>query len=131
MVAPSLEAHHQLKEQGIQSTVVNCRFVKPLDAELICTLANAIPDIITVEENALQGGFGSAVLELLSDQSIGPVRVKRIGIADRFIEHGNVATLRKKYGLDAGGIVAAARKLLGNDRSPRTSYSPTIQIAVK
>lgn len=131
MVVPSIEAHHQLKEQGIQSTVVNCRFVKPLDGELICTLANSIPDIITVEENALQGGFGSAVLELLSDQNIGPVRVKRIGIADRFIEHGNVAILRKKYGLDAGGIVAAARKLLSDDQSSRTSHSPTVQIAVK
>jgi 1-deoxy-D-xylulose-5-phosphate synthase len=111
MVQESLEAHRILKKQGILSTVVNCRFVKPLDTELISSLARAIPRIITVEENALQGGFGSAVLEMLADQSIGPVQVKRIGIPDQFIEHGAAAILRSKYGLNAEGIACIGQAL--------------------
>jgi len=112
MVQEGLEAHRELKKQGIRATVVNCRFVKPLDSELICSLAGAIPKIITVEENALQGGFGTAVLELLADRAVGPVQVKRIGIPDQFIEHGAASILRQKYGLNADGIVCAARELL-------------------
>jgi 1-deoxy-D-xylulose-5-phosphate synthase len=121
-VGPSLEAQKALETIGIHSTVVNCRFVKPLDTELISSLAKSIPDIITVEDNALQGGFGSAVLEMLSDQGIGSVQVKRIGLGDRFIEHGDIAILRKKYGLDAAGIIATVKKLLGDVRSARSSY---------
>jgi 1-deoxy-D-xylulose-5-phosphate synthase len=111
MAKETLEAHRLLKKQGILSTVVNCRFVKPLDTELICSLARAIPRIITVEENALQGGFGSAVLEMLADQSIGPVQVKRIGIPDQFIEHGAATILRSKYGLNAEGIACVGQAL--------------------
>ncbi len=131
MVAPSLEAQRVLEDQGIHTTVVNCRFVKPLDVELIGELAKTIPNIITVEENVLQGGFGSAVLEMLADESIGPVKVRRIGIDDKFIEHGNVAALRKKYGLDVDGIVAAAQQLLADGSSSTSSYAPTVQIAAK
>lgn len=130
MVQQSLEAHHILEALDIHCTVVNCRFVKPLDAALIGSLADAIPDILTVEENALQGGFGSAVLEMLSDQQIGPVKIKRIGIPDQFIEHGAVSILRKKYGLDAEGIVAAARQLL-SDNHPLSSPAPVVQVAIK
>jgi 1-deoxy-D-xylulose-5-phosphate synthase len=131
-VGPSLEARQALETLGIHATVVNCRFVKPLDVQLICGLAKSIPDIITVEDNALQGGFGSAVLEMLSDQGVGSVQVKRMGLQDRFIEHGDVATLRKKYGLDSGGIVATAKKLYADARSPCASYdASTVQIAAK
>lgn len=112
MVPPSLIAHRLLKEQGIETTVVNCRFVKPLDADTITRLARAIPRIVTVEENALQGGFGSAVLEALADGGVGPIHLKRLGIPDHFIEHGAASVLRKKYGLDAEGIVQAARQMV-------------------
>jgi 1-deoxy-D-xylulose-5-phosphate synthase len=115
MVQESLKACRLLKKQGIHSTVVNCRFIKPLDTQLITDLAAATPRIVTVEENARQGGFGSAVLELLADQAIGPVRIKRIGLPDQFIEHGATAILRKKYGLDAEGIVNAALELLESE----------------
>ena len=101
----------QLRAEGINATVVNCRFIKPLDTELIADLAKRIKKIITVEENVLHGGFGSAVLECLNDQDIIDVRLKRIGIADTFVEHGPQQQLRSVYGVDAAAIVKAAREL--------------------
>ncbi len=111
-VNESLSAHTQLKAEGFNATVVNCRFIKPLDAELIGSLAKRIKKIITVEENVLHGGFGSAVLESLNDQDIVDVHVKRIGIADRFVEHGSQQQLRSVYGVDATAIVNASKALL-------------------
>ena len=92
--------------------MVNCRFVKPLDSELICNLAKKIPRIITVEENVRSGGFGSAVLETICDAGIAGVRVERIGIADTFVEHGPQQLLRSLYGIDAAAIVKAAQRLM-------------------
>ncbi len=111
-VYPALQAAETLKGKGLSVGVVNARFVKPLDAELIQSVARAAGCIITVEENALQGGFGSAVLELLSDNGLQDVRVKRLGIPDRYIEHGSQAQLRKDLGIDAEGIVTAAEEFM-------------------
>jgi len=111
-VNDALQAYETLKAQGISATVVNCRFVKPLDVDLICSLARSIPRIITVEENVRQGGFGSAVLELLSDENITGIRVARIGVADTFVEHGPQQLLRSLYGIDATAIVTAAQRLM-------------------
>ncbi|GAG99055.1 unnamed protein product, partial [marine sediment metagenome] len=88
-VTAALEAKKQLEEQSISATVVNSRFVKPLDVELINRLAREIPYILTVEENVLQGGFGSAVLECLADAGITANRVVRLGISDIFVQHGS------------------------------------------
>ena len=118
MVEESLEAEQLLKSEEIRSTVVNCRFIKPLDNELIVSLVKSIPHVITVEENALQGGFGSAVLELLADQGISHATVKRIAIPDCFIEHGAAPELRNKYGLSAAGIVRTARSFFSNAQEP-------------
>jgi 1-deoxy-D-xylulose-5-phosphate synthase len=115
----ALEAASGLREQGIDAAVVNARFVKPLDEELILSLTAGCPRLITVEENALQGGFGSAVLELLEEKGRAGVRVKRLGIPDVFVEQGSPEALRKKYGIDAGGIVRAAEELLGMQNSER------------
>jgi 1-deoxy-D-xylulose-5-phosphate synthase len=112
MVGSALEAGQKLRLLGIKCTVVNTRFVKPLDAVTICALARRIPLILTLEENAMAGGFGSAVLELLSDQEINPLRVKRLGLPDRFIEHGSSAELRTRCGLDIDSIVEAAQQQL-------------------
>ena len=129
MVQESVEAHRRLEGLGVHATVINCRFVKPLDKKLICSLASAIPRIVTVEENALQGGFGSAVLEMLGDHDMGPFRLKRVGIPDRFIEHGAAGILRKKYGLDAEGIIRAALALLKDEPATRESRrSPAILV---
>lgn len=107
-VYPALQAAETLRQRGIEAGVVNARFVKPLDAGLILGVARRTGHVITVEENALQGGFGSAVLELLYDNGLQNVRVKRLGIPDHYIEQGSQAQLRKDVGIDAEGIAAAA-----------------------
>jgi 1-deoxy-D-xylulose-5-phosphate synthase len=111
-VSDALVAHELLEEQNIASTVVNCRFAKPLDAERIGSLASKIHRIITVEENVRYGGFGSAVLECLNDLGIHDFNLKRLGIPDTFVEHGPPPLLRTKYGIDSQAIVSAAKKLM-------------------
>ncbi len=104
-VAPALEAAQKLASNGIEATVINARFAKPLDAELIINIAGHIKRLVTVEENALSGGFGSSVVELLKKSGMSDIQVKSIGIPDEFVEQGTQAILRAKYGLDAKGIV--------------------------
>jgi len=111
-VYPAQAAAALLARDGIMATVVNARFVKPLDRELILSVAAECGVVLTVEENALMGGFGSAVLELFADEPVSGLRIKRLGIPDRFIEQGTQAELRRMLGLDADGIAAAVRALL-------------------
>jgi 1-deoxy-D-xylulose-5-phosphate synthase len=111
-VLPALTAAERLEKAGIHAAVINARFVKPLDGDMIRSVASRVPRIITVEENALQGGFGSAVIEYLSDAEINHVKVKRLGIGDKFIEQGKPEKLRARYGLDAEGIFLAALSLV-------------------
>jgi 1-deoxy-D-xylulose-5-phosphate synthase len=118
-VRPALQAASKLRAQGVAATVVNARFVKPLDEELIVSLAEETRSLLTVEENALQGGFGSAVLELLAEKHITHVTCKRLGIPDIFVEHGGQEILRSKYGIDAEGIFQAAVALWEDTKSPR------------
>ncbi|MBI5893891.1 MAG: 1-deoxy-D-xylulose-5-phosphate synthase [Deltaproteobacteria bacterium] len=113
-VYPALDAAKRLEKDGIKATVVNARFVKPIDENLIITLAKKTGRLLTVEENVLEGGFGSAVIELLEKNNIADCFVKRIGIPDRFIEHGSQEKLRKILGLDADGIEKTAREMLSN-----------------
>lgn len=101
-VAPSMEAAKLLGDKGINCAVVNARFAKPLDSDLILELANRTKRLVTVEENALIGGFGSAVLSLLSNNT--GISLLRIGIPDEFVEHGSQELLRANYGLNAEGI---------------------------
>lgn len=107
-VMPAVKASERLKKIGVHATVVNARFIKPIDKELFLSLSSQIPRFITIEENVLQGGFGSAILELLNESEIQHVRVKRLGIRDRFIEQGAPDRLRTKYGIDEQGIFLAA-----------------------
>ncbi len=111
-VSDAQKAEQILKEKGLHISVVNCRFVKPLDSELICGMAEQIPRIITIEDHMLQGGFGSAVLECLTDAGITGFSMRRIGIADTFVSHGPQDLLRSKYHIDAASIVQAAEELL-------------------
>ncbi len=105
MVHPSLQAAEQLAKDKIETTVVNARFVKPLDAQLLLALAQTKRLIVTVEEAYLAGGFGSAVMELLEENGLqDKVRVVRMGIPDRLVTHGDAKLLLAKYGLDADGI---------------------------
>ncbi|ACZ42758.1 deoxyxylulose-5-phosphate synthase [Thermobaculum terrenum ATCC BAA-798] len=112
-VYQALEAAKILsKQDGIFATVVNCRFIKPLDEELLQKLVAKHDYLITVEENVRMGGFGSAVLESLADHSMVPSRFVRLGMPDRYVEHGSQEILRKILGLDAEGIAQTARELL-------------------
>ena len=111
-VAAALKAHQRLAEAGINATVVDARFVKPIDKGKIRSLAERTPRILTVEENVLPGGFGGAVLECLADAGMTGVRVSRLGIPDVFVPHGPQGALLSQYGLDASGIVAASRRLI-------------------
>ncbi|MCP4744657.1 MAG: 1-deoxy-D-xylulose-5-phosphate synthase [Desulfobacteraceae bacterium] len=118
MVEQAVSAQEQLEAGAIRATVVNCRFIKPLDDTLLLNLARRIPCILTVEENALSGGFGSAVLEMFSDNRFAPEKFCRLGLPDSFIEHGSQSVLRAKYGLDAQGIVKAAEQLVADNPNP-------------
>jgi len=111
MLAPALVAAEQLAAEGIAAGVVDARFVKPLDEALILQRA-ALGPLVTVEENALAGGFGAGVVELLQDRGLGATPVRRLGVPDRFISHGSKPRLWANLGLDAAGIAAAARSLL-------------------
>ncbi len=111
-VGPSFKAAGLLNNDGINACVINARFVKPLDGELIVSVARRIKKLVIVEENVLAGGFGSCVIECLCDAGISDVAVKRIGIDDEFVEHGSQKRLREKYGLDEQGIYRAALGLV-------------------
>jgi len=118
-VYPALEAAKELEKQGFGATVVNARFIKPLDENLILSLAAQHGRVLTVEENVVAGGFGSAILELLADRDLFGVTVKRLGIPDIFVEHGTQDILRKKYGLDAAGILQGALAILSQPAHPK------------
>jgi 1-deoxy-D-xylulose-5-phosphate synthase len=118
-VYPALDAAKELDKQGLSATVVNARFVKPLDEQLILNLAAKHGRIMTIEENVLAGGFGSAVIELLVDRNLSGITVKRLGIPDVFVEHGTQDVLRRKYGLDAAGILAQALDILKQPAQPK------------
>ena len=104
MVSAAVQAAQELASRGLEATVVNARFAKPLDSELILDLVRRIKRLVTVEENTLSGGFGSSVVDLLQKSGTHDVQVKSIGLPDEFVEQGNQALLRGKYGLDAEGI---------------------------
>jgi len=126
MVSVAMGAKTKLSAEGIHATVVNCRFVKPLDADTICALARKIPFVITLEENALPGGFGSAVIELLCDHGVNPAFVRRIGLPDRFIEHGPANVLRATCGLDVKSVVAAVHDLF-EQHAPSQTFNVIVQ----
>jgi 1-deoxy-D-xylulose-5-phosphate synthase len=109
MVYPCLEAAERLAQEGLSLTVINARFVKPLDEELITCLAAEKPFLVTAEEGTLSGGFGALVSALVHDRKI-PVSVLRIGVPDRIIPHGSPSLLHAKYGLDCDGICQRIRE---------------------
>jgi 1-deoxy-D-xylulose-5-phosphate synthase len=121
MVMPAVEAAGNLEKNGIDATVVNARFVKPMDEELIAGLAEKHRLIVTVEEAYLAGGFGSAVIEVLEQHGMqDKVKVIRMGVPDRIVTHGEAKPLLAQFGLDAEGIsgrVASAMDELGQKSS--------------
>ena len=106
-------AEHLQAELGITPTVINARFAKPLDADTILQYAGQDTLLVTLEEQAVTGGFGSAVLELYNQHGIDARNVLTIGIADSFVQHGNTARLKEMQGLDVESVVAKVKERLG------------------
>ena len=119
----ALEASDLLASYGIACGVVNPLFVKPLDVSLLVDSARASGRIVTVEENVLAGGFGSAVLEALSEAGMGDVAVHRIGMPDSFVEHGTAGDQRHDLQLDAEGIAAQILETFFPDRTAVSAAS--------
>jgi 1-deoxy-D-xylulose-5-phosphate synthase len=131
LLGEALDAAGQLRREGLEVKVVNARFVKPLDTGLLLERMEAAPWTVTVEENALPTGFGSAVLEMVNDAqaaslesgearpTVGPI--VRLGLPDRFVEHGERGELLAILGLDAAGIAATCRRLAGREPHPVSS----------
>lgn len=106
-----LAAAAGLQEDGLDVGVINARFVKPLDEETVLRVLAECPFVITVEESALAGGFGSAVLELAGQRGVNASHVRCLGVPDRFVEHGDRGELLADLHLDAGGIAGACREM--------------------
>ncbi len=120
LLGQAVAAAATLRSEGLDVTVINARFVKPLDPALLERI-EAAPWTLTVEENALPTGFGSAVIELVSDAGIVAGPIRRIGLPDRFVEHGERGELLAELGLDAAGIAKTCRQLAG--RTPLVATS--------
>ncbi len=112
-VSHAVTAAARLEEEGISTAVVNARFVKPLDQNLIVEIAKRVRYVVTVEEGCKMGGFGSAVLEALSDGGVTHVTTKVLGLPDWYIEQGPQDFLRERYGLTAEGIYQSVKELIG------------------
>jgi 1-deoxy-D-xylulose-5-phosphate synthase len=109
-----VEAADLLRDEGLELTVINARFLKPLDGDTIVAAVRDLPWVVTVEESALAGGFGSAVLEAAADAQVDSSRLRRLGIPDVYIEHGERDELLADLGLDVAGIAATCRALAGD-----------------
>ncbi len=115
MVAPAEEAAKELATEGIRVAVVNARWAKPLDEELITRLAKGVKRVVTVEDHVVTGGFGSAVLELLERRGLHNVDTHVIGLPDKFVEHGAPTILKELYGLSSSHIKDVVRSMVGAD----------------
>lgn len=119
MVYNALEAADKLATEGIEATVIDARYIKPLDEDLILSEAEKIGRVITVEDNVLAGGFGSLTVECLMDNHIDGIPVLRIGLPDAEIEHGEVETLDNIFGLDPTSIYRRSRDFIRTTRRKR------------
>lgn len=117
-VHQAVRAAERLEQEGVSVAVINGRFVKPLDTDLIVDVAKRVKCLLTVEESSRQGGFGSAVLECLSDEGIVNVPTRIVGLPDWYIEQGPQDFLREKYGLTAEGIYQQTKQLLARVEMP-------------
>jgi 1-deoxy-D-xylulose-5-phosphate synthase len=108
------QAAERLSQEGVSTAVVNARFAKPLDHKLIADVAKRVRYVVTVEEGCRMGGFGSAVLETLSEAGVNDVTTKIVGLPDWYIEQGPQDLLRERYGLTAEGIYQSVKELIGS-----------------
>ena len=111
-VYPAMRAAEGLEKLGINAAVINPRFIKPIDTDLICEWAAKTGRVVTVEDNVEHGGFGSLVLELLSSNKLFSVKTHLLGHPDNFIEHGPQKTLWKNSKIDSPAIISVAMELM-------------------
>jgi 1-deoxy-D-xylulose-5-phosphate synthase len=109
MVHTAMQAAEILSEHGVEATVVNARFVKPIDTELIVPLAKRIRRVVTLEEGCIMGGFGSALTEALMEHDV-VVPVKRIGVPDQLVEHAKPDEAKAELGLTGSKIAERVRE---------------------
>ncbi len=124
LLGVSLAAAAQLHEVGLDVGVINARFVKPLGTQLLFEKIEAAPWVVTVEENVLSTGFGSAVLEAINEARLSTGTIVRLGLPDRFVEHGERGELLADLGLDAAGIALTCLRLAGRDPQPADPVEP-------
>jgi 1-deoxy-D-xylulose-5-phosphate synthase len=117
MISLARDLASLLAEEGYSAALINPRFIKPLDRELLETYARRVTAFVTFEDHVKMGGFGSAVIEALEEMS-SQVSVVRIGWPDQFIEHGKIDDLRAKYGLTAAAAFSQVLPLLARRRRP-------------
>jgi 1-deoxy-D-xylulose-5-phosphate synthase len=118
----SVKAAALLRDEGLDVGVINARFIKPLDTETILKAVESSPFVLTVEEGQLMTGFGSAVLEAANNVGLRTAHIRRLGLPDRFVEHGERGELLADLGLDATGIARACREM--NRREQIVGQSP-------
>lgn len=114
-VAYAQDAAKELMEEGIEIAVVNARWAKPLDEEMIVSLAKSTRRLVTIEDHVVAGGFGSAVLELLESKGLKDIDVRIIGLPDTFVEHGAPTILKELYGLSSSHIKDVVRAMVGKE----------------
>ena len=119
----AVEAAERLSKEGLSTAVVNGRFAKPLDQELIVDVAKRVRYVVTVEEGCKIGGFGSAVLETLSEAGVTNVKTKVLGLPDWYIEQGPQDLLRERYGLTAEGIYQSVKEFTGKAPAGATQFA--------
>ncbi|MFL5242460.1 MAG: transketolase C-terminal domain-containing protein, partial [Gemmataceae bacterium] len=108
----------RLRREGLEIGVINARFAKPLDKATLLKAVEDLPLVVTVEEGTLEGGFGSALLEAANSAGLETSNIVRLGLPDRFIEHGERGELLAELGLDVNGICSTIRRQLNSYRGP-------------
>jgi 1-deoxy-D-xylulose-5-phosphate synthase len=112
----ALKAIEKLEAEGISAALYDMRFVKPLDEMLLHEVFSKFKKVITVEDGCIQGGMGSAVLEFMADNGY-QAQVKRLGVPDRFVDHGTQNELYAECGYDVNGMVQTAQELMAKEKS--------------
>ncbi len=119
MLTECIDAARELEKEGLQVGIINGRFAKPVDREMVRRVMEECGFVVTVEEGALVGGFGSAVLEAANEMGYDTTRLRRLGMPDRFVEHGDRGELMRLLGLDAASIAETCRQMSPGAVVPR------------
>ena len=126
-LANCIEAAEKLREEGLDVGVVNARFIKPIDQDVIRKALTETGFVVTVEEGMLMGGYGAAVLEAANEMRLDATRVYRIGIPDKFMEHASRDELFEELRLDAKGVAQTCREAAQNSKPASATANQTVK----